>query len=62
MKIQKSTANALIVLLMGIFIFQSLASTEWVKNITSNHSLLTIVAAILVISFRNKITTKIGFV
>jgi len=60
MKIQKSTANALIVLLTSIFIFKSLEQIPFVMKIITNYPYYTIIAAILIIAYRNKITEKLG--
>lgn len=60
MLISKSTASALIVLLAGIFIFKSLEQIPFAMKLITQYTYYTIIGAILIIMYRNKITEKLG--
>jgi len=60
MAVSRSTVSALIVLLMGIFIFQSMVNTDWIQKIVTTYKYYTMIGAIIIILFRNQIMDKIG--
>lgn len=58
--IKKSTGNSLIVLLMGILIFQSLSNTDFVARLTTEFKFFTIIGAVWIIAKKDKITERLG--